>query len=1064
MPGNTHSISTPAHRLSVLRTLIAGVLILCTATSCSQSGSSTSGVDLSSIVCDESPDKALGEGKVCVDSGIRSDNLFSFANWAGRRYRADDFGVAEMIAIYGKENVCQDSAGSTCQVQPKARVLQTAISTMLLNGRCEGLTALGALYMVNRGPDLEDFDASSIQQLSPVNEDFGNLIDYWWSTQFLEDIVRESKTSKKKGVSAVLANVIDGLSSTKGVTIGMYSDSGAHSVLPVAVTKVNTDTFRIIVWDSNNPRLLTRLTINTTEKTWKYEGGRTSPSQPAKVWAGTNGTIDVTSIDTRRGKPVLKLGDNQKGASTILATSASSQSLEVTVETSAGEKLVARATGTTGAIPGSSTTPLKNGDADQLMITVPESAGNYTVSLQASAKNSSAVSGVTQLTIEDGSANAFSLATPATREAASMSISTGTQNNGASTFSGTSTQSSTVTASTQSSVIAIDTRANDVVKLEPSTSNKIDAAIEISSANGTSQVTNIPSTDNPNAVQDVVISKSDNGQIKVVTAAASAVTIDSKKIESIVSSAAKTANGDGSGFTALSPSANGDGSDSTASSPDVLNTELRASVARISTSTVTISMRVVSPIDTTAWIEFGPDLDWSKLERGQTRSIKAQTSEDLSIDLNGLSPGTKYRYRVTVNINGKQKSSPYAQFVIPREPVFTLEMATSEVLEASAQVTEVTSSSVTISSLVSTKTAALTWLELSPIGSPTSWRKTDPTAVTAGKNLRLVDEVKGLPDNEPYRYRIVVSVKGVSVYSNFQEFRTADKPKASPISYKISLDLDSVTETEVTLTATISSPMPGKMEVFSGTSTASTLIQSIFYSSGTDLKIPISVTDLKEGTSYFFRAELPVPQKENLTSSLKVTTPAAAIVLQAPQVVDIGQTKATFKIQFQTRATGRLRFEWGLDTANFDATGSASVDVTTSTSEISLDSGTIAPLLPGSKYRVRAVLNNGSSTSTYTNFTTSGSINNSILYRANTPTVIATSGEYTVQWTLGLKDVPANVTFRVFDGSTQLCERPGSNWSCTVQSPSPSITSVVVVSYVDGVEIARSTPTTSFTS
>ena len=1038
------------HRHSVLRTVLAALLIMCTVTSCSKSGSSTSGVDLSSIVCDESPDAALGEGKVCVDSGIRSDNLFSFANWAGRRYKADDFGIAEMIAIYGKDEVCQDSAASKCQVRPKARVLQSAISTMLLSGRCEGLTALGALYMVNRGPDLKNFDASSIQQLSPVNEDFGNLIDYWWSTQFLEDIVRESKTSKKEGVSAVLSNVIDGLSSAKGVTIGIYSDSGAHSLLPVAVTRVNAETFRIIVWDSNNPRLLTRLTINTTKKTWTYEGGRTSPNQPAKVWSGTDGTIDVTSINTRRGKPVLKLGDSKKGDSTIVATSATSQNLEVTVETSAGDKLVARATGTTGAIQGATSTPLKNGDADQLMITLPKTAGTYTVSLKTSAENASDVSGMTQLTIEDGSENAFSLASPATKDGANMSITARAQNNGASAFSGTSTQSSTVTASTQSSVIAIDTKADDVVKLELATSNKIDGSVEISSANGTVQVASIPSTENPNSTQDVVISKSDNGQIKVATAPTAAVTIDPKKIDNIVSSAAKSASGDGSGFTVLSP--------------DVLNTELRTSVARTANSTATISLRVFSPVDTTAWIDFGPDLDWSKLERSATRNIKAQTSEDLTIDLNGLSPGTKYRYRVGANINGTQKFSSYAQFVMPGESVFTLEMATSEILEASVKIAEATSSSATFTSLVSTKTAALTWIELSPIGSPTSWRKTDSTTVNAGQTLRLVNEVKGLPDSEPYRYRIVVSVKGVPVYSTFQEFKTAAKPKAEPISSKISLELDSSTETEATLVATVSSPTPGTMQVFFGTSTPSALIRSVFFSSGTNMKLPIPVTGLKAGTSYFLRAELPVPQKANLTSSLKITTPAAGIVLQAPQVIDIGQTKATFKMLFPTRTTGRIRFEWGLDTANFDATASATVDITTSTSEITLDSGTAAPLLPGSKYRVRAVLNNGSSASAYTSFTTAGSINDSILYRASAPRIVAYAGEYVVQWTIGLKDVPANLTFRVFDGSTQLCTRPGSTWSCTIQSPNPAITSVVVVSYVDGVEIARSPATTSFTS
>jgi len=1043
------TFSMPKHQRSVLRTVIAGLLIMGTATSCSKSDSGVSGADLSSVVCDKSPDAALGDGKLCVDSGIRSDNLFSFSNWAGRRYRSDDFGIAEMIAIYGKDNVCQDSASGSCQVRPKARVLQSAISTMLLRGRCEGLTALGALYMVNRGPSVETFDASSIQQLNPGNEDFGNVIDYWWSTQFFEDMVRESKSSRESGVSTVLANVIDGLSSAKGVTVGIYSEGGAHSLLPIAVTKLSTDTFRIIVWDSNTPRRLNRLTINTTAKSWKYEGGRTSPNEPPKVWGGTDGTIDVTYVNTRRGKPVLNLGDQQKGNSTIFATSATSQSIEVTLETSAGEKLVARTTGNTGAIPDATITPLKNGDGDQLMITLPKSAGTYTVSLKTSAKDSTVASGVNQLTIEDGSANAFSLSSPASGEPASISVTAQSQDSGTSTFSGTSIQSSTVTASTQTSIISINARANDVVKLEPSTNNKIDASIEISSANGAVQVASIPSTENNNAIQDVTISKSENGKINLATAVASPVTIDSKKIDSIISSATKSANGDGSGFSALSS--------------DVLNTELRASVARTSSTAATISLRVVSPIDTTAWIDFGPDLDWSKLERSAIRTIKAQTSDELAIDLEGLSPGTKYRYRVTTNINGSQKFSSYAQFVTPGESVFTVEKASSEILEASVKFGEATSSSATFRSQVSTKTAALTWLEYSQTRAPNTIRQSDSTTVIAGQVLRLATEIKGLADNESYQYRIVVSIRGVLVYSKFQEFSTATKPKAETISYKLSLDLESISETEATLVATVSAPTTGTLQVFFGTSTPTTLVRSVFISSGTNLKFGVPLTGLTAGTTYLLRAVLPVPQKEDLTSSLKITTSAADIVLQVPQVVDIGQTKATFKMQFPTRTNGRLRLEWGLDTANYEATGSMSANITTTTSEISLDTGTVMPLLPGSKYRVRAVLN-GTTTSAYSIFTTAGSINDSILYRATAPTVVAYGGEFVVQWTVGLKDVPSNVTFRVFDGSTQLCTRPGSLWACTIESANPSITSVVVVSYVDGVEIARSAPTTSFAS
>lgn len=1038
-------------RRSPVRAIVAAVLVAGLMTSCSSSGSSTSGIDLSTLDCTSAQSSGLGDGEVCVDSGIRADNLFSFANWAGRRYKADDFGIAEMIAIYGKDAVCKDSKATNCQVTPKARVLQSAITSMLLSGRCEGLTVLGALYMAKRGPDLKQFNASTIQQLSPSNEDFGNLIDYWWSTQFLEDIVRQSKESKSQGVSGVLSTVIKGLQSLNGVTIGIYSESGAHSLLPVAVTRLSDKEFRIIVWDSNNPRQLTKLTIDTSTKTWKYEGGRINPNQPPKVWSGSDGTIDATSIDTRQGKPVLKIGDGQKGDATVLATSGTSQKLEVTVETSAGEKLVATSTGTTGAIPGAAVTPLKNGDADQLLITLPESAGAFTASVKTTAKDTATPTGSTQLTVENGSANAFAISVPATDEAANLSVEATPAANGLSTFSGQANQASKVTASTESSVIAVDTSPNDVIKVATSTSQNVDASITISGADGSTQVANVPATGGNTAVQDVVISKTEGGRLRVTTAVAAAVPIDSKKIESLVSTAAKPSSSEGTGFSEISS--------------DALNTDLQASVTRTSATTGNITARITSPVDTSAWIEYGPDLDWNKLERTPTRTVKAQTTDDLSFELTGLSAGTKYRFRLTANISGTLKSTTFNQFITSGESVFTSAMAAAEVIEASATVAEVTLSSATFTSLVTTKSNTRTWLEITPVSSPGAVRRTDPTPVVSGQTLRTVTEVKNLADGEIYQYRVVINVRGVLVFSRFQEFTTASKPKIETISSAISLDTGSVSETGASVVATISTPAPVTVQVFYGIGTASTLLRSIFVSSGSNTKLEFSLAELTAGTQYVVRAVLPVDQKPSITATLNLTTAAAGSVVRAPELGTVGQTKALFKLTFPTRVSGRLRLEWGLDRSNFEATSFAYADITTSTQELTIDTADIGPLLPGSKYKVRAVLvkDDGVFTSTFTNFTTSGTINDSVLYRPTAPTIVATTGQFVVQWTMSLKDVPSNVTFRVFDGTTQLCQRPSNQWACTVLMQNPTITSVVVVSYVDGVEIARSPATTAFT-
>jgi hypothetical protein len=252
------------------------------------------------IACTSMRVLGLGSGNVCSDSGYRVTNTFKFPNWGGTRFPNDALSGQVFVSLFGRENVCVTSAGDMCELTKSAKKEFDKMSTTLLNGRCEGIIVVNALVAAGVLPaNMLQSGASSASALSPQSQALITQLNYWWATQFSSEVMNRTNDIRKQGLKNVVAQLSTHLKRGLFATLGIYSQSAGHAVLPIALTRDPSGVFNVIVYDSNLPGKLSRLQIDTAKDQWTYAHGTTSLQQPARPWTGKSGSIDLTPMSSR---------------------------------------------------------------------------------------------------------------------------------------------------------------------------------------------------------------------------------------------------------------------------------------------------------------------------------------------------------------------------------------------------------------------------------------------------------------------------------------------------------------------------------------------------------------------------------------------------------------------------------------------------------------------------------------------------------------------------------------------------------------------------------------------
>jgi len=256
---------------------------------------------------------ALPTELIGADQNFRtSRDGFSFPNYAGKPAN-DEIDATTMAALFGKAAVCADQSAALCVMVPGAQAVADQLNEAMASGRCEGMSVLAQRFY--DGLDVRPNGAASTAQIT--QDQVAKQIGYWWATQVAPPVAANSKLYRAMTPSQVTTEMVKGLKDRAGLTLGLYSSVGGHSVNPIAVTKDGAN-FNIYVYDNNYPNEIRKVVVNPATESWTYGAAALNSSSASSTWTGSGaGSFDLTTMASRQGPFKVSLGSTKgvKGTS-----------------------------------------------------------------------------------------------------------------------------------------------------------------------------------------------------------------------------------------------------------------------------------------------------------------------------------------------------------------------------------------------------------------------------------------------------------------------------------------------------------------------------------------------------------------------------------------------------------------------------------------------------------------------------------------------------------------------------------------------------------------------------
>lgn len=222
---------------------------------------------------------------------------FSFSNWAG--ITPDDaLTFANMARLFSMNATCvQDPFDASCTLRSGQRIYLSAINAFLAQGRCEGMTVLAArLFQFPREIQKLDPRARTTNELTPSAT--AREIAYYSVTQILPEIRGFTARTRLKSPYVLAQEVAFRLKLKRTVSLGIYGDGFAHSVIPIEVKTSPRETI-FTVYDPNFPEETRTLRLNNLRGKWIYDDAvQPDGSIRSMTWKGP-GRLDYVPINLR---------------------------------------------------------------------------------------------------------------------------------------------------------------------------------------------------------------------------------------------------------------------------------------------------------------------------------------------------------------------------------------------------------------------------------------------------------------------------------------------------------------------------------------------------------------------------------------------------------------------------------------------------------------------------------------------------------------------------------------------------------------------------------------------
>lgn len=222
-------------------------------------------------------------------------NGFSFANWGGLSKR-DSMSYDHLVELVGASARC-DEERQSCELRGGREISLKHLNEHLSAGRCEGMIVLAALLFSGLY-DIGEFGTDTASTIDLKRDVAADEIARWWATQLSPELQLFSAGKRKLRPHEIAHEIQVLMENRIMVSMGVYADGLAHTVLPFAAL-VEPEKTTFLVYDPNFPLETKQLIVDHATDVWVYSDAYLANGSIGNLSDAQRGSLDYINITAR---------------------------------------------------------------------------------------------------------------------------------------------------------------------------------------------------------------------------------------------------------------------------------------------------------------------------------------------------------------------------------------------------------------------------------------------------------------------------------------------------------------------------------------------------------------------------------------------------------------------------------------------------------------------------------------------------------------------------------------------------------------------------------------------
>jgi hypothetical protein len=201
-----------------------------------------------------------------------------------------------LVELVGTSAKC-DANRESCALRDGHEITLKHLNEHLSAGRCEGMIVLSALLFSGLS-DISQFGTEVETAIDLKRDVVSDEIARWWATQLSPELQLFTEEKRKLRPHEVAQEIQVLMENRIMVSMGIYADGIAHTLLPFAAL-VEPDKTTFLVYDPNFPLESKKVVVDFVSDTWVYADAYLSSGSIGNLSSSERGSLDYINITSR---------------------------------------------------------------------------------------------------------------------------------------------------------------------------------------------------------------------------------------------------------------------------------------------------------------------------------------------------------------------------------------------------------------------------------------------------------------------------------------------------------------------------------------------------------------------------------------------------------------------------------------------------------------------------------------------------------------------------------------------------------------------------------------------